>query len=248
MLSRLHRLRVEEGDSVLLVDNGADPGAGGPRGDACARAGIVLLRTQPRRAARQRAVDRVHRCRHRSSSRPSRPLLRRGPRGDGRPSGRRGARSGGRPRVSTYPPCRATRRSRPRWASTTRWHAGATAMPRPRTWPCAGQRSTGRWLCPRYSLRWRRGPLLPPPRCRLAPGTRPSAVVTHHNRVTLRALARQRARHGSGAAWLDRHYPGRFPPARSLGKLKWSAGAAGRSRAIAASPETATQPFSRRWT
>jgi glycosyltransferase involved in cell wall biosynthesis len=48
------------------------------------------------------------------------------------------------------------------------------------------------------------------------------ARVTHRNRTTLAALARQRARHGSGAAWLNRRYPGAFPPVRSLGTVKWS--------------------------
>jgi GT2 family glycosyltransferase len=43
---------------------------------------------------------------------------------------------------------------------------------------------------------------------------RPFAIVTHRNRTTLRALARQRARHGAGAAWLSRLYPGSFPPDR----------------------------------
>lgn len=52
--------------------------------------------------------------------------------------------------------------------------------------------------------------------------SRPEAAVTHRNRTTLRALARQRARHGSGAAWLNQEHPGSFPPARSLGKVKWS--------------------------
>ena len=43
---------------------------------------------------------------------------------------------------------------------------------------------------------------------------RPDARVTHRNRTTLRALARQRARHGAGAAWLDARYPGAFPADR----------------------------------
>jgi hypothetical protein len=40
---------------------------------------------------------------------------------------------------------------------------------------------------------------------------RPGAAVVHRNRPTLRAVARQRARHGAGAAWLNRTYPGSFP-------------------------------------
>jgi hypothetical protein len=33
---------------------------------------------------------------------------------------------------------------------------------------------------------------------------------------------RQRARHGSGAAWLARRHPGSFPRARWLGLAKWT--------------------------
>ena len=43
---------------------------------------------------------------------------------------------------------------------------------------------------------------------------RPFAIVTHRNRTTMRALARQRARHGAGAAWLHALYAGSFPPDR----------------------------------
>lgn len=39
---------------------------------------------------------------------------------------------------------------------------------------------------------------------------RPRATVHHETRATLAALAAQLARHGSGAAWLDRRYPGEF--------------------------------------
>lgn len=49
----------------------------------------------------------------------------------------------------------------------------------------------------------------------LAP--RPAAAVVHTNRSSLRALIRQRARHGSGAAWLERRYPGAMPTHRPLG-------------------------------
>ena len=41
---------------------------------------------------------------------------------------------------------------------------------------------------------------------------RPGALVGHRSRATLRALLTQLARHGSGAAWLNRRYPGEFPP------------------------------------
>jgi GT2 family glycosyltransferase len=40
---------------------------------------------------------------------------------------------------------------------------------------------------------------------------RPSARVVHRARRTVRALVAQLARHGSGAAWLERRYPGEFP-------------------------------------
>jgi GT2 family glycosyltransferase len=41
--------------------------------------------------------------------------------------------------------------------------------------------------------------------------TRPEAVVEHLTRPTLATLLVQLARHGSGAAWLERRYPGEFP-------------------------------------
>jgi glycosyltransferase involved in cell wall biosynthesis len=49
---------------------------------------------------------------------------------------------------------------------------------------------------------------------------REEAVVRHRARTTVRALVRQRARHGAGCAWLDREYPGSFPaaPLRRLSK------------------------------
>ena len=52
--------------------------------------------------------------------------------------------------------------------------------------------------------------------------TRDEASVEHHARSSLRAMARQRARHGSGSAWLNRAYPGSFPAERWLGLLKWT--------------------------
>jgi GT2 family glycosyltransferase len=42
--------------------------------------------------------------------------------------------------------------------------------------------------------------------------SRPGARVRHRNRTTLRALLGQLHRHGSGMQWLDRRYPGAFPP------------------------------------
>jgi hypothetical protein len=41
---------------------------------------------------------------------------------------------------------------------------------------------------------------------------RPGARVDHRNRSTMRELWSQRRRHGSGAAWLGRRYPGAMPP------------------------------------
>ena len=57
---------------------------------------------------------------------------------------------------------------------------------------------------------------------------REEAGVVHHNRPTLRKMLRQRARHGSGARWLNRFYPGAFPPHRSPGAVVWSLRQVGR--------------------
>ena len=43
---------------------------------------------------------------------------------------------------------------------------------------------------------------------------RPAACVRHRNRATLGELLRQLHRHGSGMMWLERRYPGAFPPPR----------------------------------
>ncbi|HEY0633240.1 MAG TPA: glycosyltransferase [Thermoleophilaceae bacterium] len=51
---------------------------------------------------------------------------------------------------------------------------------------------------------------------------REDASVVHRSRRAMRALLRQQARHGSGAAWLDRTYPGSFPRAHWLGLGVWS--------------------------
>ena len=45
--------------------------------------------------------------------------------------------------------------------------------------------------------------------------SRPSAIVVHDTRATVPALLGQLARHGAGAAWLERRYPGSFPPPRA---------------------------------
>jgi cellulose synthase/poly-beta-1,6-N-acetylglucosamine synthase-like glycosyltransferase len=52
--------------------------------------------------------------------------------------------------------------------------------------------------------------------------SRERAVAVHRSRRTLGKLVRQRARHGSGAAWLSRQHPGSFPRARWLGLAKWT--------------------------
>ena len=52
--------------------------------------------------------------------------------------------------------------------------------------------------------------------------TRDDATVDHHARSTMRAMVRQRARHGSGSAWLNRTYPGSFPAERWPGLVKWT--------------------------
>ena len=68
--------------------------------------------------------------------------------------------------------------------------------------------------------------------------SREQAEVIHHNRASTRAFLRQKARHGAGAAWLNRVYPGSFPPRnrrdlarRLLRELKMSIPLAARGRA-----------------
>ena len=41
--------------------------------------------------------------------------------------------------------------------------------------------------------------------------SRPRALVEHRGRTTIAALVGQLARHGSGAAWVNRRFPGSFP-------------------------------------
>jgi GT2 family glycosyltransferase len=50
---------------------------------------------------------------------------------------------------------------------------------------------------------------------------RPSAVVSHQSRGRLIQLLGQRARHGSGAEWLEERYPGFVGPRRSMVELSW---------------------------
>ena len=51
---------------------------------------------------------------------------------------------------------------------------------------------------------------------------RPEAAAVHHSRRTLKAMLRQRARHGSGARWLNETYPGSFPSRLRAGDLLWT--------------------------
>jgi len=73
---------------------------------------------------------------------------------------------------------------------------------------------------------------------------RPEAVVRHSSRATLPSRLAQLARHGSGAAWLNRRYPNEFPPPRPrelaarLARTAGGAAAAGvRGRREAAAAE-----------
>jgi GT2 family glycosyltransferase len=52
---------------------------------------------------------------------------------------------------------------------------------------------------------------------------RPTARGVHANRTSLPALLRQKARHGSGVAWLEARYPGTFPKRGFLGVAAWTA-------------------------
>ena len=52
---------------------------------------------------------------------------------------------------------------------------------------------------------------------------RDDAIVVHDNRATVRALVRQRVRHGAGAGWLEREHPGSLPPRRLPGLALWGA-------------------------
>jgi len=50
---------------------------------------------------------------------------------------------------------------------------------------------------------------------------RPGAVVTHRSRSTVRGLVAQQAVHGAAGGWLNRRYPGSFPPRRVPGLMWW---------------------------
>ena len=51
---------------------------------------------------------------------------------------------------------------------------------------------------------------------------RHDVAVGHEARPTLRAVLRQVARHGAGAAWVERRHPGAMPPQRSPGWAVWT--------------------------
>ena len=50
---------------------------------------------------------------------------------------------------------------------------------------------------------------------------RERATVVHRSRRTVRAFVAQRATHGAGIAWLNRAYPGSWPPRRRPGLVWW---------------------------
>jgi len=52
---------------------------------------------------------------------------------------------------------------------------------------------------------------------------REEATVVHRNRATISRMLAQRARHGAGAAWLARRWPGALPRRRWPGLAWWSA-------------------------
>lgn len=52
--------------------------------------------------------------------------------------------------------------------------------------------------------------------------SRAGATILHHGPSTVGTLLRQRARHGAGAAWLNRTYPGSFPARRWPGLAYWT--------------------------
>ena len=51
---------------------------------------------------------------------------------------------------------------------------------------------------------------------------RQDAAVVHHNRQTIARMLAQRARHGAGAGWLARRWPGALPRRRWPGLALWS--------------------------
>jgi len=63
---------------------------------------------------------------------------------------------------------------------------------------------------------------------------REEAAVVHRNRTTVPRMLAQRARHGAGAAWLARRWPGALPRRRWPGLAWWSARRAAHGLAAAA--------------
>ena len=63
---------------------------------------------------------------------------------------------------------------------------------------------------------------------------REEAAVVHRNRATVPRMLAQRARHGAGAAWLARRWPGALPRRRWPGLLWWGARRAAAGLAAAA--------------
>jgi hypothetical protein len=63
---------------------------------------------------------------------------------------------------------------------------------------------------------------------------REEAAVVHRNRATIPRMLAQRARHGAGAAWLARRWPGALPRRRWPGLAWWSARRAAQGLAAAA--------------
>jgi hypothetical protein len=63
---------------------------------------------------------------------------------------------------------------------------------------------------------------------------REEAAVTHRNRSTVPRMLTQRARHGAGAGWLSKRWPGALPRRRWPGLALWSARRAAHGLAAAA--------------
>jgi GT2 family glycosyltransferase len=63
---------------------------------------------------------------------------------------------------------------------------------------------------------------------------REEAAVVHRNRATVPRMLAQRARHGAGAAWLARRWPGAQSRRRWPGLARWSARRAAQGLAAAA--------------
>jgi GT2 family glycosyltransferase len=63
---------------------------------------------------------------------------------------------------------------------------------------------------------------------------REGAAVVHRNRSTIPRMLAQRARHGAGAAWLSRRWPGALPRRRWPGLAGWSTKRAAHGLAAAA--------------